>query len=113
MRDGSSSDVRIRGTGRDGRSSAAALRVNVRVAAGRAASALDRFDISERDEVTEIHFTHVGLVPQYECFEAHQDAWGMYIQDSLRSLIATGVRKPTRREIDAATAELRASLAAR
>lgn len=72
-----------------------------------------RFDISGRDGMTEVRFTHVGLVPAYECFEVCQDAWGMYIRDSLRSLIATGVGKPTGRQIDPATAELRASLAVR
>src|SRR6202142_3053519 len=33
-----------------------------------------RFDISTRDGMTEVRFTHVGLVPQYECFEVCQDA---------------------------------------
>jgi len=72
-----------------------------------------RFDISDRGGTTEVRFTHVGLVPAYECFEVCRDAWGGYIRDSLRSLIATGLGMPTGREPDAATAELRASLAVR
>ena len=72
-----------------------------------------RFDIAEHGGMTEVRFTHVGLVPQYECFEVCQDAWGMYVNDSLRSLIATGMGKPTGHEIDEASAELRASLAVR
>jgi hypothetical protein len=72
-----------------------------------------RFDIAEHDGMTEVRFTHVGLVPQYECFEVCQDAWGTYVNDSLRSLIATGMGKPTGHEIDEASAELRASLAVR
>jgi hypothetical protein len=71
-----------------------------------------RFDISERDGMTDVRFTHLGLVPAYECYDVCRDAWGVYIRDSLRSLIATGVGKPSR-EVDARFAELRASLAGR
>lgn len=70
-----------------------------------------RFDIAEHNGLTEVRFTHVGLVPAYERYEVCQDAWGMYINDSLRSLIATGLGKPTGHAVDEATAELRASLA--
>ena len=31
----------------------------------------------------EIRFTHLGLVPDYECFDNCSDAWGFYINDSL------------------------------
>jgi Activator of Hsp90 ATPase homolog 1-like protein len=71
------------------------------------------FEIAKKGDKTEVRFTHVGLVPQYECFEVCQDAWSMYINDSLRSLIATGMGKPTGHSVDEATAELRASLAIR
>ena len=70
------------------------------------------FEIARKGLQTELRFTHVGLVPEYECFDACRDAWGTYIGDSLRSLIATGVGKPSR-EVDARFAELRASLAGR
>ncbi len=52
------------------------------------------FDIAKKDNKTEIHFTHLGLVPQYECYEICRDAWTNYIQNSLRSLIATGKGRP-------------------
>ena len=72
-----------------------------------------RFDIAERDGMTDVRFTHHGLVPAYECYDVCQDAWGVYIRDSLHSLIATGVGKPSGREGDARFDELRASLAGR
>jgi Activator of Hsp90 ATPase homolog 1-like protein len=45
------------------------------------------FDISEKDDKTEVRFTHVGLVPQIECYDSCSDAWGYYIKDSLRAFI--------------------------
>jgi hypothetical protein len=53
-----------------------------------------RFDLAERDGATEVRFTHVGLVPDYECFDVCYTAWGHYIGGSLRSLIATGQGRP-------------------
>ncbi len=52
------------------------------------------FEISRQGNKTAIHFTHLGLVPEYECFDICRDAWTNYIQNSLRSLIETGKGKP-------------------
>jgi uncharacterized protein YndB with AHSA1/START domain len=52
------------------------------------------FEILPMDSGTEVRFTHVGLTPKMECFEACSDAWTFYVSDSLRSLITTGVGKP-------------------
>jgi hypothetical protein len=52
------------------------------------------FDISRKDNKTQIHFTHLGLVPEYECYDICRDAWTNYIQNSLRSLIVTGQGQP-------------------
>lgn len=52
------------------------------------------FEISEKDGKTELRFTHVGLVPEYECYEICEEAWTTYIQQSLRNLIVKGVGKP-------------------
>lgn len=52
------------------------------------------FEILPMDSATEVRFTHAGLTPKMECFEACSDAWTFYVSDSLRSLITTGVGKP-------------------
>jgi hypothetical protein len=41
-----------------------------------------------------VRFTHAGLVPAFECYGGCSGAWGFYINDSLRSLIATGKGEP-------------------
>ena len=56
------------------------------------------FDIFRKSEQTEIHFTHEGLVPAYECYTVCSDAWGSYIRGSLKSLIATGNGSPNQKE---------------
>jgi hypothetical protein len=48
------------------------------------------FEITKKGDKTELRFTHVGLVPDYECFEECSDAWGFFVNSSLRSLITTG-----------------------
>ncbi len=52
------------------------------------------FEVSEKDGKTEVRFTHVGLVPEYECFDVCSNAWGTYIQGSLKNLITTGKGEP-------------------
>jgi hypothetical protein len=52
------------------------------------------FEISTKGGKTEIRFTHIGLVPAYECYSSCSDAWGSLIQGSLRQLIATGQDQP-------------------
>ena len=55
-----------------------------------------RFELSEKDGMTAVHFTHDGLIPAYECFDTCSNAWGFYIGGSLRSLITTGEGTPSR-----------------
>jgi hypothetical protein len=52
------------------------------------------FDISRKDDKTDVRFTHRGLVREYECFDVCSNAWGSYINGSLRSLITTGTGQP-------------------
>jgi hypothetical protein len=52
------------------------------------------FEIARKGDKTEVHFTHVGLVPADECYGICSDAWGSYITASLRDLIATGKGQP-------------------
>ena len=48
------------------------------------------FEIHQADGETELRFSHLGLVPEFECFDACSSAWGFYINGSLRRLITTG-----------------------
>ena len=52
------------------------------------------FDITRKGDQTELRFTHVGLVPAFQCYDDCSDAWGGYITNSLRSLITTGRGEP-------------------
>ena len=52
------------------------------------------FEITKKDDKTQIRLTHLGLVPDYECFTVCSNAWTHYIQDSLRELITTGKGQP-------------------
>jgi hypothetical protein len=57
------------------------------------------FDISAKGDKTEVRFTHVGLVPEFECFDNCSSAWGFYLNGSLRSLITTGAGEPNEKEL--------------
>lgn len=52
------------------------------------------FDITENENKTQLHFTHRGLVPAYECYDICFDAWSGYINKSLYRLITTGKGSP-------------------
>lgn len=56
------------------------------------------FDISRKGNKTSLHFTQIGLVPEYECYTICHDAWTKYIQTSLRDLIVTGKGEPNGKE---------------
>jgi hypothetical protein len=56
------------------------------------------FEITKKGDKTELRFTHVGLVPAFECYGDCSGAWGFYINDSLRSLITTGKGQPNPKE---------------
>jgi uncharacterized protein YndB with AHSA1/START domain len=52
------------------------------------------FEITPKSDGTELRFTHCGLVPEFECFEACSSAWGFYVNGSLKRLITTGEGEP-------------------
>ncbi|MEO8392668.1 MAG: hypothetical protein ABI700_06720 [Chloroflexota bacterium] len=56
------------------------------------------FEIAQKGDQTEVRFTHLGLVPVIECYDACSNAWGGYITGSLRSLITTGQGQPAEKE---------------
>ena len=52
------------------------------------------FEIAKKGDQTELVFTHVGLVPAYECYNICSDAWGNYVCGSLKHLIEKGKGSP-------------------
>lgn len=52
------------------------------------------FEIRPHGNLTHIHFTHIGLVPEIECYEACSGAWSHYIKGSLFKLLANGKGTP-------------------
>ncbi len=52
------------------------------------------FEIARKDGKTELHFTHVGLVPAFECYGGCSGAWGSLVDGNLRNLITTGENQP-------------------
>lgn len=67
------------------------------------------FDITDKGDKTEVRFTHVGLVPTVECYDACSSAWSAYMLGSLRDLITTGEGDPHRADgdLDSETAKHR------
>jgi hypothetical protein len=56
------------------------------------------FDITEQNNQTGVRFTHQGLIPGIECFDACSNAWGHYINGSLQRLVTTGKGQPEKKE---------------
>jgi hypothetical protein len=52
------------------------------------------FEIARKDGKTELRFTHVGLVPAFECYGGCSGAWGALVEGNLRKLIETGKSQP-------------------
>jgi hypothetical protein len=58
------------------------------------------FEIAKKGDKTEIRFTHVGLVPAFDCFKDCSNGWTFYI-GSLYNLITTGKGQPYKNKIGA------------
>jgi hypothetical protein len=52
------------------------------------------FEIVEKDGQTQLHFTHVGLVPESECYQDCFKGWNYFLEHSLLKLITTGKGQP-------------------
>jgi hypothetical protein len=52
------------------------------------------FEIARKDGKTELHFTHVGLIPAFDCYGGCSGAWGSLVDGYLRNLITTGENQP-------------------
>lgn len=49
------------------------------------------FEIFESTTQTTIDFTHVGLVPEVECYSVCEVGWDQYFGESIPNLLATGI----------------------
>jgi hypothetical protein len=52
------------------------------------------FEISEKKNATEIDFTHLGLIPSFECYEDCKVGWTGHVTDSLVNFINEGKGQP-------------------
>jgi uncharacterized protein YndB with AHSA1/START domain len=53
-----------------------------------------RFDLTDRPGGTQVRFTHVGLLPDHECYDVCSAGWSYYLRESLPDLISEGVGRP-------------------
>ena len=53
------------------------------------------FEIAKKDDETELRFTHKGLIPEFECYDACSNAWDMLVNGNLKNLIITGKDQPS------------------
>jgi hypothetical protein len=54
------------------------------------------WEISIEKNVTQIHFTHIGLVPGIECYNGCEKAWNFYINESFLKLLNEGKGQPVK-----------------
>lgn len=52
------------------------------------------FEISRKNNKTQIRFTHLGLNPDVECFDSCSNGWNHYLHGSLLPLITKGKGQP-------------------
>jgi hypothetical protein len=52
------------------------------------------FEISRKDGKTQVYFTHLGLIPESECFKDCFKGWNYFLQHSLLTFITTGKGQP-------------------
>ena len=52
------------------------------------------FEITNKGNKTQVRFTHHGLIPTIECFDACSNAWTDYVRGSLFNFITIGKGEP-------------------
>lgn len=53
-----------------------------------------RFEVEAVEGGSRVTFVHEGLKPDEECYDICSNAWGMFVNGSLRSFIETGTGAP-------------------
>ncbi len=56
------------------------------------------FELTTKDNSTQINFTHIGLVPEVECYDMCVKGWDQYIKGSLFKLINDGEGQPAKKK---------------
>ncbi len=56
------------------------------------------FEISTKDNSTQINFTHIGLIPKVECYNDCVKGWDQYVKGSLLKLITEGSGEPQKKK---------------
>ena len=57
------------------------------------------FEISSETDSTQIKFTHIGLMPDVECYNDCRKGWDQYIKGSLLNLITEGKGLPEKKQL--------------
>jgi hypothetical protein len=52
------------------------------------------FDLEQQGDTTEVRFTHVGLVPEVECYTSCSKGWDYFFKGSLFKLLTEGKGTP-------------------
>ena len=55
------------------------------------------FEISTSNNKTQIRFTHIGLIPEIECYDMCVKGWDQYVKGSLFRLLTEGEGQPQRK----------------
>ena len=55
------------------------------------------FEIISKGTYTQLIFTHIGLVPEIECYNDCRKGWDQYIKDSLFRLLTSGKGQPDKK----------------
>lgn len=53
-----------------------------------------KWEILSKGDATKIDFTHVGLVPEIECYNDCKKGWDFYSKESLKNLLMEGKGMP-------------------